>query len=92
MEKIMQSSLPWPMGVALGDLIATTFENMTVSLVIAKYAPSDDNNDPDKYTRVICGWAGITPTTFVRDLPRPSFLIYVRRSPVRGVGSVRGFG
>jgi hypothetical protein len=58
---------------ALADLMATVYENMTISMVIAKYAPSDDNNDPDKYTRVVCGWAGIKPETFIRDLPPAKF-------------------
>jgi hypothetical protein len=61
-------------GCAAGaDLIATVYENMTVSPVIAKYAPSEDNNDPDNYNQFIGGWAWITPTTFIRDFPPAKF-------------------
>ncbi len=54
---------------ALADLMATVYENMTISMVIAKYAPSEDKNDPEKYVRVICGWAGIDNRNYICDLP-----------------------
>jgi hypothetical protein len=58
---------------ALADLIATAYKNVTVAEMITKYAPSDDRNDPEKYTRVVCGWTGIDPKAFTRDLEPAKF-------------------
>jgi hypothetical protein len=53
---------------ALADLLATSYKDNTVAQIIAKYAPIEDRNDPEKYTRVVCGWARIVPKDFIRDL------------------------
>jgi hypothetical protein len=58
---------------ALVDLIATVYKDMTVTAMIQKYAPSDDNNDPGKYVLQICSWAVIQPLTMIRDLPPAKF-------------------
>jgi hypothetical protein len=58
---------------ALADLLATAYKNSTVTQMITKYAPSDDKNDPEKYTRVVCGWAGIDSKAFIRDLEPAKF-------------------
>jgi hypothetical protein len=58
---------------ALADLIALAYQHVSVRDMINKYAPSDDNNDPDKYLKTICGWAGVLPMTQIRDLPPDKF-------------------
>jgi hypothetical protein len=58
---------------ALADLLATAYKNTTVAQMIAKYAPSDDKNDPDKYTKVVCDRAGIEPKVIIRDLEPVKF-------------------
>jgi len=58
---------------ALSELIATAYKNVSVGQMISKYAPSEDKNDPEKYTKVVCGWAGINPSSWIRDLPPSKF-------------------
>jgi hypothetical protein len=41
--------------------------------MIAKFAPREDKNDPDKYTRTVCGWAGIDPKASIKDLEPGEF-------------------
>jgi hypothetical protein len=48
-------------------------ETSTVAAMIAHYAPCTDQNDPEKYTRQVCTWAGIKPESLVRDLPPDKF-------------------
>jgi hypothetical protein len=58
---------------ALAALLASAYKNSTVAEMIAKYAPSGDRNDPEKYTRVVCGWAGIDRTYIIYDLNHKEF-------------------
>ena len=53
---------------ALTSLLAKNYGEMTVGDAMKKYAPSDDGNDPEKYAKVICAWAGITPLRKIGDL------------------------
>jgi hypothetical protein len=41
--------------------------------MITKYTPSDDRNDPDKYTKVVCRWTGIDPKALVKALEPVKF-------------------
>lgn len=58
---------------ALATLLATYYGNSTVRECINKYAPSDDNNDPDKYIMTICNWSLVQPTAVVGDLEPNKF-------------------
>jgi hypothetical protein len=58
---------------ALADLLSAVYKNSTVAQMIAKYAPSEDKNDPYKYTRTVCGWAGIDPKALIKDLDPTKF-------------------
>jgi hypothetical protein len=53
---------------ALADLLASVYKDLTVAQMIAKYAPSEDKNDPEKYSRTICGWARVDSKDLIRDL------------------------
>ena len=58
---------------ALAMLLATKYKDMTVGDAMAKYAPSDDGNDPQKYAKVICSWAGITTVRIIGTLAPNQF-------------------
>lgn len=58
---------------SLASLLASKYGDRTVSQMVAKYAPSDDANDPEKYTRTVCGWAGINPATITSTLTPDHF-------------------
>jgi hypothetical protein len=58
---------------ALADLLASAYKDLTVAQMITKYAPSGDKNDPEKYTRVVCGWAGVDPNGLIVDLEPKKF-------------------
>jgi hypothetical protein len=58
---------------ALADLLAIGYNDSTVAQLIAKYAPSNDKNDPEKYTKTVCAWAGTDPKDLIRDLEPMKF-------------------
>jgi hypothetical protein len=58
---------------ALADLLASAYKDLTVAQMIDKYAPSNDMNDPDKYTRTVCGWAEIDSKEVIKELEPVKF-------------------
>ena len=58
---------------ALATLLSTKYGDMAVGDAMQLYAPSNDNNDPKKYAKIICDWAGITTLRVIGSLAPSQF-------------------
>lgn len=53
---------------ALKILLKVTYADKTVSFVINKIAPKEDNNEPDEYIKTITLKTGAKPDDYIRDM------------------------